>query len=226
MRVEIWTDIACPFCYIGKHNFEKALTKFDKEVEIIHHSFELDPSITSNPTVLALEDLAAKYKISLEKAHEMNEHVTQMAKTAGLDYHMDNIRAVNTFDAHRLAHFAKEKGKMGELLEKFFDAHFTKETYLGDSRELIKIAVSIGLDKDEATTILNNDNFSKDVRADEKKAQQIGIQGVPFFLFNQKYAISGAQQPEAFLKTLQKVSAEENIIIEANGDSCSTDGCI
>lgn len=207
MKVEIWSDYACPFCYIGKRRFEKALEQFPHkdEVKVVFRSFELDPSSPKEIRTSMQEILAAKYGMSLDEAKAANDRVAGQALEEGLLYRFDTMIPTNTFDAHRLTHYAAKHGKMAEMSERLFKAYFTDSLHIGDVDTLIFLAQGIGLDGKETADILASDAFTDDVRSDERLAGEIGIRGVPFFVLDEKYAISGAQPLEAFQKALQQV---------------------
>ncbi|MED4127744.1 DsbA family protein [Shouchella miscanthi] len=227
MKVEIWSDVACPFCYIGKRKFEQALDEFDQPVDVTFKSFQLDPSAPQHSTESMVTVLAKKYNVPVEKAKEMNSQVTAQAKEVGLNYHLESVRVVNTMDAHRLSHLAKEKGKMGEVMEALLDAHFVQGRYVGDRETLIAIAETAGIGKEEVNAVLDSDQYKDVVMQDQAEGSQIGVQGVPFFVFNRKYAVSGAQPKEAFLQVLEKVKEEDasQIQIVNQGDTCSDGSC-
>ncbi|KIL42694.1 DsbA family oxidoreductase [Jeotgalibacillus soli] len=212
MKVEIWSDYVCPFCYIGKRRFEEALSQFSHrdEVEVVYKSFQLDPNAKRDPDQDVHDVLAGKYGMSREKAKTMNEQVAQQAKEVGLDYYFDRMIHTNTYDAHRLAHYAAEQGKMKELTERLLKAYFTDSLHIGDHETLARLASEVGLDQEKALAVLGSDNYKEHVQNDVQEAGRIGISGVPFFVFQQKYAVSGAQPSEAFLQVLNKVWDEEN----------------
>lgn len=235
MKIEVWSDFVCPFCYIGKRRLEEALVKFPHrdEVEIEFKSFELDPNSPKDSNESIHEMLAAKYGTSVEEAKRMNEGVGQQAASVGLTFNFEKMTPTNTFDAHRLAHFAKTKGKDGDVTEKLLHAYFTDSKKLNNHDTLVEIAKTAGLDEAEVTAVLKDEQvYADDVRFDERTAQEIGVRGVPFFVINQKYAISGAQPPETFLGALEKVWKEENaaptlqeLSSDSGGVSCTDDGC-
>lgn len=228
MKVEIWSDFACPFCYIGKRNFEAGLKEFGKDVEVEYRSFELDPNAPVQYDQTMDEILAEKYGMTLEKAKSMNDQVSAQAKTVGLDYHFDTMIPTNTFDAHRLLQFAKTKGTAETLKETLLHAYFTESKNLGDHETLATIASSTGLDKKEVLDMLASDAFAADVRDDEQTGASLGIQGVPFFVINEKYGVSGAQPAANFTEVLTKVWNEENPLTMLNksdaGDDCCSGG--
>jgi predicted DsbA family dithiol-disulfide isomerase len=212
MKIEVWSDFVCPFCYIGKRRLEEALAQFPykEQVEIEFKSFELDPNSPKNINKSIHEVLAAKYGMSLEQAKQANQGVGQQAAGVGLTYHFDTMKPTNTFDAHRLTKFAKAHGKEAEVTERLLYAYFTESKNIGDFETLADIAGSAGLDRQAAfDTLQKQDAYAEDVRIDETVAQQYGISGVPYFVINQKYAISGAQPTEVFVGALQQVWQEE-----------------
>jgi predicted DsbA family dithiol-disulfide isomerase len=238
MKVEIWSDFACPFCYIGKRRFEAALSQFPhkEKVEVIFRSFELDPQAKRDMDVSIHEILAAKYGMSVEKAKDMTAQVAQQAEGVGLDYHFDTMIPTNTFDAHRLAHYANAQGKMTEMIERLLKAYFTESLHLGDHQVLAQLAAEIGLDQEKALAMLAGDDYSDHVQADKQKGADLGISGVPFFVLNDKYAVSGAQPGEVFYSALNKVWEEESAAPalqfvhqdekeETAGDNCADGSC-
>ena len=236
MKIQVWSDFVCPFCYIGKRRLEQAIAQFPyrDQVEVEFKSFELDPNAPKYNGKSIHEALAAKYGMSIEQAKQANEGVGQQAASIGLDFRFDSMKPGNTFDAHRLAKFAKEKGKEAVLTEKLLHAYFTESKDIGDEDVLADIAEAVGLDRNEALKILNDKQaYANDVRIDEAIAQQYGIRGVPYFIINNKYAISGAQAPETFASALQKVWEEESAApvlqdLSAEGTSnaaCTDESC-
>lgn len=206
MKIEIWSDIMCPFCYIGKRQLEKALSEFpNDEFEIEWKSFQLDPSITPQGGKDVYTFLAERKGISLEQSKEMHKGVVERAKNVGLEYHFEKAIVSNSLTAHRIIHLAKTRKLGDEMEEIFFKAYFTEGKDLNDTHSLIKLGVQAGLDENEVRKVIENENmFLSDVQSDIDEAQQIGVQGVPFFVFNRKYAISGAQLVEAFLQTINE----------------------
>lgn len=212
MKIEIWSDFVCPFCYIGKRRLENALDTFEHrdEVDLTYKSFQLDPNAAKSTDQSMAELLAGKYKIPVEQAKGMNAQMTEQAKEVGLEYHFDTIQPTNTFDAHRLAQYAKTQDKLELATEKLMHAYFTDSLNLSDHDTLTKIAAEAELDPIEVCKVIEGDQFSEEVYSDQGEAQQIGVTGVPFFVFNNKYAVSGAQPAEVFGEVLQKVWDEEN----------------
>jgi predicted DsbA family dithiol-disulfide isomerase len=213
IQVEIWSDFVCPFCYIGKRRFERALDQFEHkdEVKVVFRSFELDPHAPQIQDQNVHERLAEKYGMSLEQAKAMNERVGRLAEEVGLHYDFDNMKPTNTFDAHRLSHFAKREGKMGEMTERLMKAYFTEGLHIGKHEQLADLASEVGMEREKVLDMLRKNDFSEEVRRDEFIARQIGITGVPFFLFNQTYAVSGAQSSDVFLDVLKKVWEEQDV---------------
>lgn len=207
MKVEVWSDIICPFCYIGKRNYENALKGFAhaEEVEIEWYSFQLDPTIPkiSSKKENVNQYLAAKKGINYEKSVGMHHALVQTARAAGLEYHFDKAIVANSFDAHKMIQLAKTKGLGDETEERLFLAYFTEGKDYGDLEVLVGLGKEIGLEESEIRSALDSDDFTYKVEQDIDEAAAIGIQGVPFFVFDRKYAISGAQPPELFLSTLQ-----------------------
>ncbi|HAP37097.1 MAG TPA: disulfide bond formation protein DsbA [Bacteroidetes bacterium] len=208
MKAEIWSDVMCPFCYIGKRNFELALKEFPQkeQVEIEWKSFQLNPAMVTDPSKNINEFLAEHKGISVAQAKQMNDRVTEMAREVGLLYDFDKAIVANSFDAHRLSHFAKKHGVQNAVEELLFKAYFTEGKNTADHEILIAIAVEAGLNSEEARTMLASNQFADDVNSDIYEAQQVGARGVPFFVFDYKYAVSGAQPSELFLQVLNRAS--------------------
>lgn len=206
MKVEIWSDVMCPFCYIGKRRFEKALQNFEyaDEVEIVWRSFQLNPDLETNPDANINEYLAEAKGWSVEQARQMNKRVTDMAAEEGLEYNMEQAVVANSYDAHRLVQFAKDRGKATEMEEALFKAYFSEGENTADHATLINLSEHIGIDPTEAKSILDDDKYANAVNHDLQLAQNINITGVPFFLFDRKFAVSGARETEVFLKALKQ----------------------
>jgi predicted DsbA family dithiol-disulfide isomerase len=232
MKVEIWSDVMCPFCYIGKRRFEQALQQFEHKdtVEIEWKSFQLNPDLETDTSTNINEYLAERKGWTVDHAQQMNDHVTKMAAEAGLTYHLDKAVVANSFKAHRFSHLAKKHGLGVAAEEQLFKAYFTDSKNIDDDGTLIELGKQIGLDVVEIEQTLASDAFAEDVKHDIDTAQYLGIQGVPFFVLNNKYAVSGAQAVPVFEQTLEKAFGEwqkENTkpkfeIIE--GESCTPDG--
>lgn len=206
IKIHIWSDINCPFCYIGKRHLEAALEKFkDDQVEIEWKSFELDPTANPPKGANAEELLAKKYGRDIKWAKEMNANMTAMAQKAGLHFKMDKLVPANSFNAHRIIHLAKKSGKQDEMKEALLNAKFVEGKDISDNETLVSVASSVGVSESDARRVLNSEEFSSEVRHDEQEARELQISGVPFFVFNNKYAVSGAQPPEAFLEVLSEL---------------------
>jgi predicted DsbA family dithiol-disulfide isomerase len=212
MKIEIWSDVMCPFCYIGKRKFEAALEQFENKenVEVVWKSFQLNPAMKTDPSKNITEYLAEIKGWSIQQAKEMNAHVTNMAKEVGLHYDFEKAIVANSFDAHRLIQLAKKHGKGDAAEEQLFKAYFTEGKNTDDHKTLLEIGQSIGLDELEIKEVLASNQFSEEVKKDINEAQQIGVRGVPFFVVDRKYGVSGAQPSEIFLETLTKAWAENN----------------
>ncbi len=211
MKVEIWSDVMCPFCYIGKRKFERALEKFSakEHVEIEWKSFQLNPDMKTDPTKNVNQFLAEHKGIPFSRAKQMNDRVTAMAQEVGLQYDFDKAIVANSFDAHRLSHFAKSHGKQDAMEERLFKAYFTEGKNTADHETLIGIAVEVGLNGDEVRAVLSGTEYTEAVNNDIDQAHRIGVHGVPFFVFNNTYAVSGAQPAEVFLQVLEKIYDEQ-----------------
>jgi predicted DsbA family dithiol-disulfide isomerase len=208
--VEIWSDVMCPFCYIGKRQFEKALSQFEhkNEVEVVWRSFELNPSVKTDTNLSVIQYLSTNKGIPLEEAKSMADYATNMAKSVDLEYHFEKAVVANSFKAHQFVHFSKEFGKQSIAEEALFKAYFTNGKNTDDTKILLSLATEIGLDSKKLEKALTNGTFAKAVKADELKAQQLGINGVPFFYMNESIQLSGAQDSKEFLKALNKAYKE------------------
>src|SRR4030095_4900390 len=206
MKVEIWSDIMCPFCYIGKRRFENALKDFQNssEIEIEWRSFLLNPAIRTDPGKNINQYLSETKGWSPEQAKQANNYVTKMAKEVGLNYDFNKVVVANTFDAHRLIQLAKANNKSNETEERLFRAYFIEGKNIADHDTLIALGFEAGLPVDAIKKMLNSDEYSDKVEKDINDAHLIGVRGVPYFLFNDQYAVSGAQRTETFLDVLNK----------------------
>ena len=206
MKVKIWSDTACPFCHIGKRHFENALEQFSNKdnVEIEWKSFQLDPNAQVNQNVKAVEMLAKKYGMPVEEARQMNKRMETMATHAGLNFDLENIVLTNTTDAQRLIHLAKKHNLQDQAEERLFVAYLSEGKHIGDHQVLIQLAAEIGLDKEEVKATLESDRYLKEVKEEMLEGQQLGINGVPFFVIDDKYGVSGAQPVENFVEVLNK----------------------
>ncbi|MFI8532442.1 DsbA family oxidoreductase [Streptomyces aquilus] len=236
MRVEIWSDIACPWCYVGKARFEKALEAFPHRdgVEVVHRSFELDPGRAKDDVQPVIKMLTKKYGMSEAQAQAGEENLGAQAAAEGLDYRTRDRDHGNTFDMHRLLHLAKEHGKQNELIQAFYRANFAEERSVfteGDER-LVELAVGAGLDEADVRKVLADPTaYADDVRADEREAAELGANGVPFFVLDRKYGVSGAQPAEVFAQALTQAWGERSPLQlldqgdQGHADACGPDGC-
>lgn len=210
MTVEIWSDVVCPFCYIGKRKFENALAQFAKrdDIQVVWKSYQLNPNQKTDASKNAIQSLSESKGISLQEARSMSEYVTEMAKTVGLTYNFEKTVTVNTRNAHRFTHLAKTFGKQIEAEELLFDAYFVKGKNIDDLAVLQELGKSLNINPERVAEMYNSTEFDEQVEKDIYESRQIGVQGVPFFVFNNKYGVSGAQDSEVFLKTMQKAFAE------------------
>jgi predicted DsbA family dithiol-disulfide isomerase len=204
MRVEIWSDVVCPWCFIGKRRFERARAAFAHPLDVVWRSYELNPNAPAVREGGSYERVARKYGITVDQARSQYERITQLAAAEGLDYHLDRLRAGRSFDAHRLIHLARERGIQDAVKERFLAACLEEGVAIGLPEELAPIAVAAGLDAEEVERVLAGDAFAVDVRADEDRALEIGVSGVPFFLVDGRAPIPGAQEAETFVAVLDR----------------------
>ena len=210
MKVEIWSDVACPYCYLGKRKFESALKKFENkdEVEVIWHSFQLDPSISFQVDKTMTEYLVHYKGYDPQDVKEMTAGIVASSVREGLEMNFDKVKPANTLDAHRLLQLALQKGLQNEAEERLFKAFFTEGENIQDKSTLTKLGEEIGLSSEQLTTLLESDQYLDEVKRDFHEARQIGVRGVPFFLIDEKYTVSGAQDSNYFLKVLTKAWSE------------------
>jgi predicted DsbA family dithiol-disulfide isomerase len=206
MRVDVWVDLVCPWCYLGKRRFEQALAGFTHRdrVEVIYHSFQLDPSLPKGEKVAQLDLLTAKYGMSAAQVEDMQAQLERTAAAEGLEYHLRGGMTGNTFDAHRLVHLAQAGGLGDAAVERFYRAHFTEQRSLFDHDSLVDLAVEAGVAEVEARQVLKGDDYADAVLADEREARDLGASGVPFFVVDERYGVSGAQAAELFGEVLAK----------------------
>jgi predicted DsbA family dithiol-disulfide isomerase len=206
VQVEIWSDVVCPWCYLGKRRFERALESFDHRdaVEVTYRSFELDPSADRGRTTPTIELLASKYGMTVAEATQAQQQMEQRAAEDGLEFHMDGLESGNTRDSHRLLHLAEARHRQPELVERLHQAYFSEHRSIFDHASLTELAVEAGLDRGEVNQVLAGDQFADAVEADEATARSLGATGVPFFVIDRRYGISGAQPAEAILGTLNQ----------------------
>jgi predicted DsbA family dithiol-disulfide isomerase len=226
MQVEIWSDIVCPWCYIGKRRFERALASFEHadSVAVSYRSFELDPAVPASRSGSHAEHLARKYGMSVEQAEDLDQQMTERAAAEGLDFNFDVMRGGNTFNAHRLLHLAKERGVQLEMKERLMHATFTDGLPIADKSTLTDLAAEVGVPADDARDALEGDAYAIAVRRDEEQAAQHGITGVPFYVADGKFAVSGAQPTEVFQQLLHRAHEEIDpltLVSPAGGDARS-----
>ncbi|HEX2145165.1 MAG TPA: DsbA family oxidoreductase [Glycomyces sp.] len=233
LRVDIWSDIACPWCYVGKARFDKAVRQLDGkvEVEVRHRSFELDPHRSPNDVAPVVDMLVKKYGMSKAQAQAGEYRLGDLAKTEGLEYQTEGRDHGSTFDVHRLLHLAAERGLEAEAWNAFYKANFADERSLFNSGRIVEVAVEAGLDWDEALRVLEEPSaYREAVRADEAEAAALGATGVPFFVVDEKYGVSGAQPTELFAEVLEKAWGEKRPVITTvagtdDAEACGPDGC-
>ncbi len=227
IKVDIWSDIACPWCSIGKRRFEAALADFPQRdrVDVVWHSFELDPSAPLVNPKNARDNLAAKYSETSAGAQKMIDHMTSMAASEGLDFHFDTLKLTNTFQAHQVIHLAAEHGLQDATKEHLLKAYLSEGEHLGDVDTLVRLAEDVGLDGGVVRAALERQTYAQAVRADEAQAQAYGIGGVPFFVLNDKYGVSGAQSPEVFLNALGQVWQEQRPLQLIGRTGEDAEGC-
>jgi predicted DsbA family dithiol-disulfide isomerase len=212
IKVDIWSDVQCPWCYIGKRKFEAGAEQFGGDVEVEYHSFELAPDTPVDFDGTPMDYLAERRGLAPEQAQEMLARVTGIAKSVGLDYDYDHVHQTNTVISHELIHFAKSKGRQLEMKERLLKAYFVNGEHVGRIPDLVEIAVELGYDRDEVTEALESHRFLADVKADVEQAQAYGINGVPFFVIDGKYGVSGAQEAETFANVLTQVASEKETV--------------
>ncbi len=208
IKVDIWSDVQCPWCYIGKRKFEAAVEQFDGEVEVEYHSFELAPDTPVDFEGTPKDYLAERKGISREQADEMLDRVTGIAASVGLDYDYDHVHQTNTVKAHELIHYAKSQGRQLDMKERLLKAYFVDGRHVGRIEDLADLAAEIGFDRAEVVRVLTENTFLADVKQDVAQAEAYGIQGVPFFVCDEKYGVSGAQDPATFVNVLTQVESE------------------
>ena len=230
VELEVWSDIACPWCYVGKRRLEGALKRFPHaaQVRVTWRSFELDPGAPKQQdgTVSHAERIARKYGMSVAQAQKSTDNLVEVARAEGLAFDFAHIRSGNTFDAHRLVHLGHERGVQDAVKERLLKAYFEQGELMSDHGTLVRLAVEAGLDAHEATDVLAGDAYAAAVRADEAQARELGISGVPCFVFDQRFGVSGAQSTEVMLNALQQAWSERSATPElAEGAVCGPDGC-
>jgi len=228
VQIEIWSDIACPWCYVGKRRFEAALAGFEHrdEVEVTWRAFELDPAAPAEREGDLAERLAEKYGASVEQMRASQTQLTQVAAGDGLDFRFDIARSGNTFDAHRVLHLAAEHGAQAAMKERLMRAYLTEGALIGDPEALERLGVESGLPREAVLEVLASDRYAADVRADERTAAELGIHAVPFFVVDRALGASGAQPPEVLGEMLRRGWAlRPRLAVVADGAACGPDGC-
>lgn len=230
MKVEIWSDVVCPWCYVGKRRFETALAAFEHrgDVEVHWRSYELDPDAPAVREGDPVQRLADRYGMTRAQALAANARLTDMAAAEGLEFHLDTARGGNTFDAHRLLHLAADNGIQDTVKERFMLAYFTQSEPVGDHETLTRLAIDAGLDETDVKAVLTSDKYAADVVADEQQAAAYGISGVPFFVVGGRYGVSGAQSPDVLLQTMRTAYAEAHpltMVTAAADGACEGDAC-
>ncbi len=231
LRIDVWSDVACPWCYVGKRRLEGALRDFPHadQVDVVWHAFELDPGAPKerDPSVSHAERLAKKYGMSVAQAQQNSERLRGIARAEGLSFDFDRIRSGNMFDAHRLIHLGRERGLQDAVKERFLKAYFEEGQLLSDAQTLSRLATEAGLNEREVADVIASDQFASEVRADEARAHELGISGVPCFVFDERYAVSGAQPAQLLLSALHQAWDEREAggVELAEGASCGPDGC-
>lgn len=232
MEIKIWSDVRCPFCYIGKKHFDAALAKFEHKdkVQVEWKSYELDPELKTDPSLSYAEYLSSNKRMPMSQVEAMFAQIRESGKVVGLEMNPEAAIPSNTAKAHRLTHFATSKGSdFGDaMMEALFKAHFTDSLNIDDSEVLLELATAVGLDKEEVKAVLESDDFSYEVRQDQMEAGNIGVRGVPFFVLHKKFAVSGAQPIEGFVQALEKswhyFEQDQAPIEILGGQSCDVDG--
>jgi len=210
MKIEIWSDVMCPFCYLGKRKFENALAQFaEKEhIELEWKGFQLNPALVTNPGISIQQYLSDHKGMSLEQVKQSQSYITQSGQAVGLDYHFEKVIVANTFKAQQLLKFAQEQNKQNEMEERLFEAFFTEGQNVDNLATLVQLAIEVGLDATGLHDALETNQYLAQVQADIAEANALGIHGVPYFVFNRKLAVNGAQESPVFLETLRKAFAE------------------
>jgi len=230
LRIDIWSDIACPWCYVGKRHLEQALSQFPEAaaVSVVWHAFELNPSAPreSKEEGRYAERLAKKYGSSVNEAQSRIDHLVNVARADGLALDFERIRPGNTFDAHRVVHYAREVGAQDAVKERFLRGYLCEGEAIGNPEVVLRLATEAGLDAERVSAILSSDTYAREVRTDEAEAQRLGIHGVPFFVVGGRYALSGAQPAELVGRALRQAWTELSAPVEyAEGAACGPEGC-
>ena len=208
MQVDIWSDLVCPWCYVGKRRFETALARFDNraDVQVVHRSFQLNPAAPRDRTSNRREMLMQKYRLSPAEVEEMDARMTRIAAAEGLDFNLEGTATGNTFDAHQLVHLGRDRGMQDPVVERLYRAYFIEQRSLFAQESLVDLAADAGLDRDEAAGVLRSNRYADAVAADVETARRLGATGVPLFVVDNRYGVSGAQAPQVFLDVLQRAA--------------------
>ncbi|VXC36059.1 conserved hypothetical protein [Arthrobacter sp. 9AX] len=230
MKIEIWSDVACPWCYIGKRRFETALAGFEHrdEVEVTWRSYQLDPTLPEHYDGTELEYLSTRKGMPQQQVSQMFQHVSEQARGEGLDYRFDSVVVANSFTAHRLIHLAATHGKQDEAKERLLSDHFEHGRDIGSREYLTNLALDLDISRAEADELFTTDKYAADVRSDFEEGRALGINGVPFFVIDRKFGLSGAQPAETFAAALSQAWQAANPLVLVNstdGDACGPDGC-
>ncbi|RKO24583.1 DsbA family oxidoreductase [Pseudarthrobacter phenanthrenivorans] len=230
MKIEIWSDVACPWCFIGKRRFETALAAFPHRdsVEVAWRSYQLDPTLPEHYDGTELEYLSSRKGLPAQQVSQMFHHVAEQAKAEGLNYRFDSVVVANSFNAHRLIHLAAAHGQQDAAKERLLSDHFEHGKDIGSREYLTSLGQDLGIDRAELDDLFTTDKFAAEVRSDIQEARSLGISGVPFFVIDRKYGLSGAQPAETFTAALNQAWQEANPLVLVNstdGDACGPDGC-
>lgn len=234
LAIDVWTDYVCQYCYIGKRELENAIKEAQMEnlVDVNYRAYQLVPDAPTKAGTHFFDFASNQMGMPIEKAKEMVAATTERAASLGLVYNYDNMQHQNTLKAHRVAKFAQEQGKAKEFQERLFYAVFTENAFLADTEQLVAIAKEIGLDEEQVRVVANDEEkFASEVQQDLYEAKQIGVRGVPYYVFNDQYAVSGAQPQELFVELLEKLKKELNLkapltIVGDSDGTCGPDGCL
>lgn len=229
LRVDVWSDVVCPWCAIGKANLERAIAEFGRPVEVVWHSYELDPTAPAARSGDYVAMIARKYGVESERARAMVDNVVRAGAEAGVEFRFDRVQPGNTFDAHRMIHLGIVRGIGPQVKARFLTGYFVEGAAVGLPEVVSQLAIDAGLDPDEVEAVLTTDAFAEDVRTDEAMAASLQVTGVPFFVIDRRYAMAGAQSPKTMLQVLERADAErsadsgDTAVVE--GEACDVDGC-
>lgn len=229
LRVDIWSDVVCPWCAIGKANLDAALSHFDHadEVEIVWHSYELDPTAPAARAGNYVGMLSKKYGVSSDEAQAMIDRMTATGAECGVEFRFDRVQPGNTFDAHRMIHLGAARGLQTQVKERFLRGYLSEGEAIGLPEVVERLAIDAGLDADEVAAVLRTEAFADEVRIDEATAASMQVTGVPFFVFDRRLAVAGAQPPEVLLQVLERTWAERELApdVVVEGEACGPEGC-